>query len=312
MARSARRVHRVLGNASPITGPASHEPPGYTRIAETDFSALPSDTGMIAGMGQSWANPRTLETIVSGTDLPISFSVGSGHALKHIIEAGTAPGFAEASGDYAGFNVWTLGDVASSNGGPSDTEYSAFYQSTYFSVYGNGTTIEMPAGPGIKVLGYWGVTNKIQNSSGPGPTQIYSIFSPVSPTATAPLTTSLMHIDMYTQNGSNLALPQNLNLSKTVVVGQVHHFEQVLTLGTAGAANGTWDWWLDGVHIGSYSNVPFINASYAGSGGNGLSGFWGWQFSPYWGGSGGPNKTRSDVIYLGYTYISGIFLRNHQ
>ena len=84
---------------------------------------------------------------------------------------------------------------------------------------------------------------------------------------------------------------QNLNLSKTVKVGQVHQLEQVFTLGTADNANGTVDWWLDGVHIGSYSNVPFISrSSFAKTGGNGLSGFWGWQFTPWWGGGGGRHK----------------------
>lgn len=286
-----------------------NQPAGYSRIAETDMSAMPSKTSMIAGKAAVLATPASLETIVSGSVLPSTFPDATAHFLKHVIEAGTAAGYAEASNHYAQFDMWALGEQTSANGGPSDVEYSAFYQSTYFSVYGNGTTIETPP-PGIKALGYWGVTNNNQNSSGSGPTQIYAMFTPVSPSGTSPLTTSQFSIDMITQNGSNIRFSQNLNTSKHVVVGQVHHFEQVLTLGTAGSANGTWDWWLDGVQIGHYTNVPYINSAYASKGGNGLSGFWGWQFSPYWGGSGGANKTRDDAIYVGYTYISGIFLRN--
>ncbi len=93
----------------------------------------------------------------------------------------------------------------------------------------------------------------------------------------------------------------------------MHHFEQVLTLGTDQGANGTVDWWLDGVHIGTASNVPFLDhAAYAsGIGGTGVAGFWGWQCSPWWGGGGGASKTRNDAIYIGYTYLSGTFLRSH-
>jgi hypothetical protein len=264
--------------------------------------------GVLAGtVVNAGAHPSSLETIVSGANLPVSFP-NQTSALQHIIEAGTRPGYAEAGSDWAAFSLWQ-NEGTSSHGGPGADEFSAFYQSTYFGVYGNGTNFEGHA----KMLGYWGVANNNQDGTGGGPTQLFSMFQPVNLTGGDPYTVTDLTIDMCLQQvPGQLYLTQNLNRSKHVVVGRVHRFEQVLTLGTAGNADGTWDWWLDGVHIGHYSNVPFVNASYAAEGGNGLSGFFGWQFSPWWQGGGSNNSTRNNVIYLGHTYISGIFLRSRQ
>jgi hypothetical protein len=299
----------AAATVSPVStgGSYPNQPAGYTRIAETNDAALPWANLLSGSIGNAGAKPGTLETIVSGASLPVTFP-NQTSALKHIIEAGTPPGYEEAGSDWAEWWLWQ-NEGTSSQGGPGADEFSAFYQSTYFSVYGNGSTFEGHA----KMLGYWGVGNNNQNLTGGGPTQLFTMFEPVSPTGGNPYTVTDLTIDMASQIiPGQKYFTQNLNLSKHVVVGQVHHFEQVLTLGTPGNADGTWDWWLDGVHIGHYTNVPFINAAWAAQGGNGTAGFFGWQFSPWWQGGGSANSTRDNVLYLGHTYLSGIFLRSRQ
>jgi hypothetical protein len=72
------------------------------------------------------------------------------------------------------------------------------------------------------------------------------------------------------------------------------------------------DIWLDGVHVTSYTNLQILNSTSTSAGAPGTAGFDCFAFLPWWGGGGGPNKSRDDIIYFGHTYLSGIFLRTRQ
>jgi hypothetical protein len=73
-------------------------------------------------------------------------------------------------------------------------------------------------------------------------------------------------------------------------------------LNNIGSANGIWKWWLDGVLIGDYENLTFINNSKP-------SGFFGRHMDGVWGGGGGTAKTRTDHVWFDHMYLSGVFLR---
>jgi uncharacterized protein YjdB len=53
----------------------------------------------------------------------------------------------------------------------------------------------------------------------------------------------------------------NLGPTGEIVRGQWHHLEYVLVGNTSGTANGSAEWWLDGVKVGSYSNMQFVSGS---------------------------------------------------
>ena len=118
--------------------------------------------------------------------------------------------------------------------------------------------------------------------------------------------TSIMtswNLDMYTQGISTTAVPQNKNLSTKITAGTWHQFETYMKLNTIGQSNGIWKWWLDGVLIGDYENMQFINSSQS-------SGFWGRSMDLVWGGQGGTAKTRTDYVWFDHMYMSGVFLRS--
>jgi hypothetical protein len=71
----------------------------------------------------------------------------------------------------------------------------------------------------------------------------------------------------------------------------------VLAVGnTSGAANGSVDWWLDGVKIGSHSGIQYVS-------GNGT---WGERiaWAPTWGGAG-PNVPSEMYQFIDHIYVSG-------
>ena len=77
-----------------------------------------------------------------------------------------------------------------------------------------------------------------------------------------------------------------------------------MKLNTIDQPDGIWEWWLDGVLIGSYTDVTFRTTALP-------AGFFGRNYNPIWGGCcNGTAKTRDDAIYIDHMYISGIFLRN--
>ncbi len=149
----------AAATVSPVgTGLYPNQPAGYTRLAETNDALLPfgAGGGVLAGTtANAGANPSRLLSVVSGASLPVTFP-NQTTAQKFVFEAGTPPGYQEAGSDWAGYYLWDNATLSGAHGGPAANEYSAFYQSTWFSVYGNGTTIEVPTAPGIKVLGYRG------------------------------------------------------------------------------------------------------------------------------------------------------------
>jgi hypothetical protein len=90
-------------------------------------------------------------------------------------------------------------------------------------------------------------------------------------------------------------LMPNLVPGARITRGKWYHIEVVLVGNTAGTRDGSVDWWLDGVHIGSYS-VQW------------LSGAATWNLFHYttiWGGVGGPRVPATQYMDWDHVYLSG-------
>ncbi|MGH7559690.1 MAG: hypothetical protein ACRENB_01590, partial [Gemmatimonadales bacterium] len=85
--------------------------------------------------------------------------------------------------------------------------------------------------------------------------------------------------------------------SSIITRGQWYTVEVVLQLNTAGVADGTIDFWINGSHIGRYTDVQFLG------GGEGAMTFHQIQWSPTWGGGGG--TVPADMyLWLDHSYAS--------
>ena len=315
------------GDSSAVTGIGAqplypNEPAGFTRIAETNDTISPLKVGgalgllgaVLAGVvAEAGSSPSSLLTVVTGANLPVTFPHQTS-AQKFIFEAGTPPGYQEPGSSGAGYYLWdNVG--AGINGGPAANEYSAMYYSVYFSVYGNGSNIELTTSNLIKLHYLGGSFNNLNTSGGFGQFYIGLKCAHGSlNTGTSPYQCTQFNLGFTNQSGigPTIDYDQNLNTSTHVVVGQVHHLELILTTGTDQGANGTANWWLDGTRIGSVSTIRFLDHTVTYAGAPGTAGFTTINFEPWWGGGGGANKSRDDALYFGHMYVSGIFLRSRQ
>lgn len=111
-----------------------------------------------------------------------------------------------------------------------------------------------------------------------------------------PLVPSVTIQDCIVPRSDELHRSPNLVPSARIIRGRWHHLEAVLVGNTSGNANGSLDWYLDGVHIGSYSGIQYIS-------GNAL---WGdVNVAPVWGGIGGPNVPATQTWDIDQFYMSG-------
>jgi hypothetical protein len=93
-------------------------------------------------------------------------------------------------------------------------------------------------------------------------------------------------------------LDPNLNSgSAQIVRGHWHRWELLLTTNTAGEFNGSAEWWIDGVRVGSYSDIAYVTS--------GEPHTWdGIQWAPTWGG-GGSQILVAQNEQVDHIYISG-------
>lgn len=318
-----------FGNSPATSTPASggggtlypNQPGGYTKLLETNDALRPKagSTAVLSNVTTgnsafSDYSPTGLVTVVSTGSVP---EAGYGAipafphqttVLQHNIETGTPVGEAEAGSDVAEFWLWQNQADPGGNGGYGADEFSEIYMSHTFCMLGNGTNFE-----GHIKFSYFGVANNNQSAAlDAGPTQLFIIFEDVNGTGGPPSTATEYTISLNNQaKPGQVQYDQNMNLTTYVRVNHVHQMENQFILSSAGGSDGTWNCWLDGVQVAHFTNVQFISSGFAGNGGNGLSGFCGWQWTPWWQGGGGSTaKTRDDYVILGHSYVSGIFLRN--
>jgi hypothetical protein len=90
-------------------------------------------------------------------------------------------------------------------------------------------------------------------------------------------------------------LTPNLGVPATVVRGQWHHWEIVLTANSAGTPDGVIEWWLDGVKVGRYTNIQFTTEASR------------WkviQWSPTWGGVDDV-LAADQTMWMDHIFVSG-------
>ncbi|PYO76462.1 MAG: hypothetical protein DMD63_14435 [Gemmatimonadetes bacterium] len=140
-------------------------------------------------------------------------------------------------------------------------------------------------------------TNKILHFWVGGVNRIYNLVQGVG---TGPLVASVDVQGVITggqyDGGTNGKFAPNLGVPGIIPRGQWVHWEMVFTGNTAGNADGTIEWWLDGAKLGSYGGVQFVS-------GNAL-----WEsmeWSPTWGGNSGIRVPADQYSWLDHIYISG-------
>ena len=95
--------------------------------------------------------------------------------------------------------------------------------------------------------------------------------------------------------GSSAEFGPNLGQPATLVRGRWHKLELVIKGNSAGARDGTIDWWLDGVHVGSYTGIQYVPGDAT------------WdlmKWNPTWGGLGG-TVPADFTESMDHIYVSG-------
>jgi hypothetical protein len=90
-------------------------------------------------------------------------------------------------------------------------------------------------------------------------------------------------------------LGPNLVPSARLNRGQWFHIEVVLVGNTSGARDGSLDWYLDGVHVGSYTGVQFTS---------GAAQWTQMNLAPVWGGVDG-TVPATQTLDVDHFYMSG-------
>ena len=260
-------INQQMSPPSLISRP--NEPSGFTRIAENDFSALPVATtgamqpGGLAGVWRIY-NPGG-NYVASNGVMRIRFPSG--------LPAGSGPG---------SFSVWNTNDAQ---------EFSQFYEYGRARVVGN--SMETPS-PGFKMLGYWGVADKI--SGGGNPTQLYNSMNGANGLQG---TYSSWSVAMYSQtNRAGDSISWSKGSGGVIRANEWFDYEIFRKLNDIGQNNGVLKIWINGALVLNDNAVQYRSATNP-------SGFWGRRFDPIWGGGGTP-KTRDDYTEFDHMYISGV------
>ncbi|HEY8813644.1 MAG TPA: Ig-like domain-containing protein [Candidatus Dormibacteraeota bacterium] len=239
----------------------SAEPAGMTRITENDFTT-PNQDGWYFEYGQ--VNAATVQDASAPRSpsgvLQLTYPAG--------MTGGTGPNSLE--------NDWSAGT------------YKTLYISSWMKVSSN---FYGHCGPDVtKTLHVW-VSD--------GTTSGNRLYSNVRGCGTEALSywVNLQGVVAGgdVDNGTSAELAPNLGQPATIVRGQWQKYELVIKANSAGTRDGTVDWWLDGVHVGSYTGIQFVP-------GNATWDLMKWN--PTWGGLGGvvPAAFTESMDHI---YVSG-------
>jgi len=269
--------------------PNPNEPPGFTRFAEYNFTDK-----VLHGIGNS--NGQEIDGCIW------KWNPGDGNMLP--IQDPTAPFSPQSVMDYSfpvgqpsgsGAGLYQLWDLC---GESINTSFSKFYLSTRIKLAG-GALGDQPDWEGHHVLTkFMGYTGNGRNSQGATPTNF--IGNMIGSGNESDRFRTNFAIQCIQQDITSRAFPTNTGLTPNrIIVGQWHHIEWLMEIGTINVADGTFKYWLDGVLIMDYSDVLWHTTAFP-------SGFWGRRFDPVWGGQGTVPKSRQDHIYLDHEYMSGV------
>jgi hypothetical protein len=274
--------------ASSAAGRAAHpnQPPGYTRLAEDDFTTNPpkiegggcGGPGVLAGCWWRWTDATSIRQDPTAPESPP-------YVLEYVwpqgLTVGNSPGVLVQG--------WAAGPEAR----------SGLYESGWIKI--PAPDFEIPP-VGMKLLGYWGVGSGGRSSRDGGtlPTQLYSVItaSGGGTTRTGSRIASQFRLDIRAQGPISWSKSQNVSRAPLIVAGRWVHYEIAMTVNDIGRANGTLRVWINGVQTHDYRDVTYRTPSAP-------NGFFGKRWDPVWGGMGKESKTRADRMWVDHVYISG-------
>src|SRR2546421_154260 len=259
-----------------LSDPWPNQPAGFRAFAENDFAramiATPSATGLL---GQ-WST-AIMDADNGYINDPAAPKSPPG-VFQGRFPAGMAPGLASIK--------WQAWDAAS-NADNYGTEMSQIYLSLWLKLPGADFENQTTAGTKLFYIGYG------EPKTGAG-NQGFAMIKWDNPQIRRDF-----FLRFWQRSDGSRALDQNVDTRRLMTCGVWHRFEMVLKLNDPGVANGIFRWWIDGTLITDYRDVTYIVPG-------GELGFYTWKFWPYWGGVGGPNKTRDDYVQVDHAYISGV------
>lgn len=264
---------------APVSLTGSNEPAGYTRFGElrmgtTLFSPTACSTSTATGSTGCWGRWGQNWAVKSDMTGPAGANV-----MQFTFPAGLPPGQGGDTGLW-GWKQLTTG---------ASSQYREVYESGVIKIPSRDFEMQLT---GVKLLGYWGVGDPTLSK----PVQLFAGMDG-NGVNTAPM--SAWHLSMYEQNVHTWRRDQNRNLTKWFQAGQWHRYEILMKLNEIGRANGVLKIWLDGTLTHEYYDVEYRTSAYP-------SGFFGRNWAPMWGGSGGTAKTRNDYLWINHLYMSGV------
>jgi hypothetical protein len=275
----------VASQTTTVVSGFPHLSGDYSRFAEHNFSGLPSSgTGVLAG--RWYSSPSSTLSIVSDGTAPVSASP----VFQFRFYSGLTVG-----GGIGVINGWATYE----DGTPP--EYREFYESAWFKI--PTADFETP-GPGMKLLGFWGVGQKGLKAPG-------QVYMQIGGNATNTSLMSSWSFDMRQQNQVSRSMSANRS-TKKIRAGVWQRYEVQMVLNDVDQSNGVLRFWLDngdgsGLTLThEYTDVKFrTSASNSNDGVDSRSGFYGRQWDPVWGGMGGSAKTRNDYLWVDHIFIAG-------
>lgn len=105
-----------------------------------------------------------------------------------------------------------------------------------------------------------------------------------------------VRLQLMVSSPSEVNYGPNLVPGAVITRGQWFHLEVVAGGNSAGTADGTIDWYLDGVHVGSIRGLQFTA---------GATAWTEWRWYPVWGGAGGPPVPATQWQDADDIYLSG-------
>ncbi|HJQ10304.1 MAG TPA: Ig-like domain-containing protein [Gemmatimonadaceae bacterium] len=234
----------------------ANEPAGMTFIDERPFNTLQENA---APHSPAWDTDNTL-SIVSDATAP--------HSPNNVIRATYTAGWpAGAEPGHAGFTHQAYSKV-----------YICFAFKLSSNWVGNGSG-----------------TNKMMYEWTVNPNKPAFFFS-AQGVGSGPLAPWARLQDIVSFPGGSGNLAPNLVPSAQIIRGRWHQIEIYLQGNTSGAANGSVDWYLDGVHVGSVGGIGFSS---------GAGTFYLFEFRPVWGGTNtSPAITSTQTMDWDHVYIS--------
>ena len=247
-----------------LGGTGSQEPQGMTLFTERPFSAVDED-----GWGVPSAPDINNYTIDSDAVGPRSAPrVGTIRFPAGFI-GGNSPAFSEKSlGSGAGTLYISMWIKLSSNwvGHPTGTN-----KVLHFWIAGLNRVFAYVDGAGSNVLkpyiGLQGIAAPYNDGAG--------------------------------QTATSVNLGPNVpgHTGVQIVRGQWYRWEIVFQANANGGANGSADWWIDGVQVGHYTGIPYVAANQSRE-------FNVMRWDPTWGGRGG-TVPADQFMYVDHIYVSG-------